>query len=1165
MIMKKILLSMLTASFALGASGEVFSPGGVSFDFSRFKNEPDISVNKKDNVLRNGNFEEGVINFSAPQPKGRWRNGVNVHGRSPNTPLIKKICSCKVVSKGSAEGKYALCLNTPGEVVKLAPKMVISNRLVQEITIPETKEDTVWTLSFKSRGHHLPSHGTSALVILYAPLKKVQGKKGYRLAPAEGYKSRFFTLRSEWSSARVSIKAPAGTAGFYICPALYGAGTAYLDDMTLTPSPKNQETAVRVSPQGFMDNLYAVGEGLPAMINFAFAADKAPERKDLFLEVTLPAGFQALGTREFVPLTSRKKNPDGTTQVMISLKYLPPTAFTRKFFKMHAAVLVVKAPGLKAGTKRYPLRYRLVKGAWKGKEQCLDLQIIPALYGKRPAKFRSAAMMGMEFRFKGEMAKQAALFYGASGFSCVHGAQTDLAAELKKLGIIRYRGHYYICNGFRIGKGERPESAEFKLADGKAYPRKICPVEVYREGPFFKSNVVKLIEDLIVKEDAAEHIMTNWEPYYLNSKGCFCLRCREEFIKWAKGDPSAAEITAAWPKETLQRHGSRWAAFRSWQHGRLMVTLEKTTRAAGARAGKESHFIPEVSWSSMTPQMNFWAKQYNVTDYISELPWLEPWGPYTYWRWDTPYSYYPAPHLTSWLAAEQVREFARSKSLPGKMPKLIAFPHGRMGDTTISQPEGIAFEMLSFFLQKWQGAFLFTFPGGYDYRYWRNCAKANTLIAEHEEIVGCGKDVSAAVKILPRSPYPENPDFAPDWAEPANGEGKLPGLHKLKIFQHRAFLHKGEYLVAVGNFWKKGELFFTLQLKAPGKGKWHVSAGKYDLGAFSPQELEKGILLQGGALRWQFICLSPQKKKDLIPFDQGQMKALFRKRLPAIRRAAAAEEKLHRSRQAAATVDLSRVKSVSVKGIKAVPAGETVVITAERCKVVVDLKQGGRITELQSRGESLAAVKGKGWFAVPGVWYPRNTTFMLNAPMELRQLKALPGGVRLELYRKLTPMDQKNMSGAGMVIRYDFLPEKIIVAGKIINETDDALEYAFRFHSMPGVLGRRGDVTGGVSWEDGVRFRRGFLVHLYHYGALDPLMTGKEFNISSGTKVMSRKLTLGAPFLKSKLAVALPENVRQVVFWDSASQENSTFEVIYDRKILHPGEEAEYTMSVAIK
>lgn len=1164
-MMNKFLFSTLIASLAVGASGEVFSPGGVSFDFSSFRNEPVISADKKNNVLRNGNFEEGMINFSAPRKNGQWRNGVNVHGKSPNALQIKKMCSCKVVSKGVAEGKYALCLDTPGEVVKLAPKMVISNRLVQEIAIPETKEETVWELSFKSRGKHLPSHGTSALVILYAPLKRVAMKKGSRLAPAEGYKSRTFTLRPEWSTAKVSIKAPAGTAGFYICPSLYGAGTAWLDDIALTPAQKDRETEVRVSPQGFMDNLYAVGEGLPAMINFAFAADKAPARKDLFLEVTLPAGFQALGTREFVPLTSRQKNPDGTTSVRISLKNLPPTAFTRKFFKMHAAVLVVKAPGLKAGNKRYPLRYRLVKGAWKGKEQSLDLQIIPAHYGKRPAGFRSAAMMGMEFRFKGAMAKTAAQFYQASGFSCVHGAQEDLAAELKKLGIVRYRGHYYICNGFRIGKGARPESAEFKLADGKAYPRKICPVEVYREGAFFKSNVVKLIEDLIVKEDAAEHIMTNWEPYYLNSKGCFCLRCRDEFIQWAKGEPSAAEITAAWPKETLQRHGNRWAAFRSWQHGRLMVTLEKATRAAGRKAGKESHFIPEVSWSSMTPQMNFWAKQYNVTDYISELPWLEPWGPYNCWRWDTPYSYYPAPHLTSWLAAEQVREFARSKSLPGKMPNLIAFPHGRMGDTTISQPEGIAFEMISFFLQKWQGTFLFTFPGGYDYRYWGNCARANTIIAEHEETVSNGKDVSAMVKILPRSPYPENPDFAPDWAEPAPGDGRLPGLHKLKIFQHRAFFHKGEYLVAVGNFWKRGELFFDLKVKVPGKGKWHVSAGKYDLGTFSAQELEKGILLQAGALRWQFIRISPRKGKALTPFTQSQMKALFKKRLPAVKRAAAAEEKLHRSRQAAATVDLNGVKSVSANGVKAVPGGKTVVVTTAHCKVVVDLKQGGRITELQRRGEDLAAVKGKGWFAVPGVWYPRKSTFMLNAPMELRQLKAVSGGIRLELYRKLTPMDQQNMSGAGLVIRYDFTADKINITGRIINETDDALEYAFRFHAMPGVLGRRGDVTGSVSWGDGVRFRRGFVVHLYHYGAIDPLMTGKEFNISAATKVASRKLTLGAPFLKSKLAISLPDNVRQIVFWDSASQANSTFEVIYDRKILHPGEGAEYTMSVEIK
>jgi hypothetical protein len=241
--------------------------------------------------------------------------------------------------------------------------------------------------------------------------------------------------------------------------------------------------------------------------------------------------------------------------------------------------------------------------------------------------------------------------------------------------------------------------------------------------------------------------------------------------------------------------------FRSWQHGRLMVTLEKTVQKIGAKVGKDSHFIPEVSWSSMTPQMNFWSKQYNVTDYISELSWLEPWGPYNCWYWDKPYSYYPAPQLTSYLAAEQVKKFAESKAKPGRMPKLIAFPHGRMGDTTVSQPEAIAFEMLTYFLRRWQGAFLFTFPGGYDYRYWGKAAEANTLIARHEEMVERGKEVSSMLKIVPRTPCPEKPDFAPDWAEPQPGQGKLPGLHKLKIFQgHLVFRSGFCELVAVVGF-----------------------------------------------------------------------------------------------------------------------------------------------------------------------------------------------------------------------------------------------------------------------------------------------------------------------------------------------------------------------------
>ena len=1163
--MKRILVLFCGAVLGSGLCADVFSPGGTTFDFQQFAPKAAPSGPRKGNLLVNGDFEKPGPVFPKNGGRGSWRGGVNVHGRTPNAEKVRSLCTRQISADNPAEGKFCLRLETPVQVNDLAPKIMLSNRIVQEVLIPETKEETVWELRFKMRGKHLPSHGTPSLVILHTPLRS-DPKRPARLLPFKDYQIKRYSLTPEWSDGAFTFRAPAGTKGFYVCPALYGAGTAFLDDISLTPSQAKNEVEVRAAPQGFMDNVYAVGEGLPAMINFAFASDNPPSRKDMLLELVLPPGFEALGGREFVPLRSKTKNPDGSTTVLLELKNLPPLAFTRKFFKMHSAVIVTKAPGLKAGPKRYPLHYRLLKGTWEGESHTLYLQIIPAVHARRPANFRTSAMIGMAFRFQGEMAKVAAEFYRESGFSCIYGALGDFSAELKKLGIIRYRSHYYICNGFRIGKDPRPDFAQFKLIDGKPYPRKICPVEVYREGSYFKEKVVPLIEDLIVKEDSADHIMTNWEPYYLNSKGCFCIRCRDEFIKWAKGNPSAAEITGAWPRDTLQRHGERWMLFRSWQHSRLMVTLEKVTREAGRKVGKESHFIPEIAWLHMTPQRNHWAKQYNVTDYMSELPWLEPWGPYNCWRWDTPYSYYPAPQLTMWLAAKQVRDFAKAKARPGKVPKIIGFPHGHMGDTIISQPEGIAFEMLCLFLQGWQGAFIFTFPDGYDYRYWAWAARANTAIADHEAVVTKGQEVTEQVKIVPRTPVPQHPDFAPEWSEPAPGEGTLPGLHKLGVIQHKAFRLKDDYLVAVGNFWQKGEHFFDLRLAGLGKGPWHVSVDKYDLGTYSGDELARGILLQAGALRWQFIRISPRKRSGLFPFTQKRMKELLKERLPAIRRQSAKEEALHRSRMAEEQVDLARVKQVSSAGVTVAPAGETLTVKAPGYSGVIDMKRGGRLTELQSSGTEFAGRGPNGWIAAPGVWYPRKSTFMLSSVVKVREIKAVPGGVRVQLVRLLTPKDCRDLAGAELVMRYDFLADGTIkLSSSIVNNTHDALEYAFRFHSMPAILGKSGDLTGGALFRDGLRFRRGFVVHLYHYGPRDPLMTGKEFTIAAATQAKARELTLSAPFLKGRMEVKVPENVRHLVFWDGSGQEYSTFEAVYDRTILPPGQKADYTMELKLR
>ena len=116
----------------------------------------------------------------------------------------------------------------------------------------------------------------------------------------------------------------------------------------------------------------------------------------------------------------------------------------------------------------------------------------------------------------------------------------------------------------------------------------------------------KILKLKIYDEDVTDIFMTNWEPYYLDSKGCFCERCRDEFIKYSKGKPSKADIMAVWPKDLLRKYADEYFKFRSWQHGKLVVTLHKDVAALGRSAGKTSIFIPEVSWRCATHKHNHW-------------------------------------------------------------------------------------------------------------------------------------------------------------------------------------------------------------------------------------------------------------------------------------------------------------------------------------------------------------------------------------------------------------------------------------------------------------------------------------------------------------------------------------------------------------------------------
>ena len=176
------------------------------------------------------------------------------------------------------------------------------------------------------------------------------------------------------------------------------------------------------------------------------------------------------------------------------------------------------------------------------------------------------------------------------------------------------------------------------------------PVAVYKQSPYYKKEVLGMLKDILIKKDQSDSIMPNWEPYMFDFKGCFCPRCKEEFIKYS--GLKKAEVDKVWPTKVIIKYKKQWIKFRSWQHGQMCAQLEKDISRIGKSVGKDSHFIPEIAWSQLIENSNPHFAQYNPKDYIDKLPVIEPWGPYIFYKFNEPYIYNPGIHLITFTAAK---------------------------------------------------------------------------------------------------------------------------------------------------------------------------------------------------------------------------------------------------------------------------------------------------------------------------------------------------------------------------------------------------------------------------------------------------------------------------------------------------------------------------------
>jgi hypothetical protein len=252
-----------------------------------------------------------------------------------------------------------------------------------------------------------------------------------------------------------------------------------------------------------------------------------------------------------------------------------------------------------------------------------------------------------------------------------------------------------------------------------------------------------MLRNLLVTEDLTDQIMTNWEPYMFNFKGCFCDRCKNEFIKYS-GKPKA-KIDKIWPFKIIVIYKDKWEKFRSWQHAKLVKTLEQTCQSIGKEAGKNSHFIPEIAWSALTKGGRDHFGQNDPRDYIDSLPVIEPWGPYIFFDFTRPYIYNTGIHVITYEAGKNIKKYV-AENVPNKKkrPALIAFPHGFQCNTLVTEPEALGFEMLCYFVNGWNGTFLYYMPGGYDARWWNAATEANQRIASYEKFIFDGKRINTA-------------------------------------------------------------------------------------------------------------------------------------------------------------------------------------------------------------------------------------------------------------------------------------------------------------------------------------------------------------------------------------------------------------------------------------
>lgn len=658
----------------------------------------------------------------------------------------------------------------------------------------------VWRVSCRYRMRHEKSGGAQFLV-------KPGGYPWYFI-PESG---------NAWGILSETAKLSPGEGAIKVTFQLIG-GPVSLDyrDFTLVDETPSVPVVAHWTQSSLLDGTFAVSEGQVCSLDFVWRRtvkrDFTAQRFTARLE--LPPGISfvdAMYADRKTIKTERQADGSSVTTFRVETAVRSPIDSFASWAFMPA---VVKATGARgdAGVGRLTFTYDHDGERFDVPLDPVRFRVIPAIKAAAPKVYANGIMTTEnEFRLSHAANAELAAFVGDCGVTWVAPAleSDEVYGLLRQAGVRHLTPSIWPCNdgySIRSSRDPVPEADRFVTLDEQGRPTKrletaVCPVTVYEGSDYFRDKVLSYLRQRLKGADGG---WANWEPGSFAGKGCFCDRCLRKFADYI-GKPYES-VRADWPACVLKggAYHDRVAKFRSREHAKIVMTLDREVRACTG-GEKSIGLIPAIEWIGMSSwwRPRNYAAETQVIGYAGDLKWICPWGPYAAWEAAYPYVDARRKPLCQFLAAKDIRRTVDADYPADGRPKLMALPQGEQCVHWLTQPENFGMAFDSNFFNGFEATVGYYFPQGYDARYWERLADATGRAAKYEDFVLSGTRVDEAVVVRTDAAY------SPLVRWPS---GYLPDERDVSRLQTVAWRAGNRTIVAVLNFWERGEAFFELRV-----------------------------------------------------------------------------------------------------------------------------------------------------------------------------------------------------------------------------------------------------------------------------------------------------------------------------------------------------------------